>query len=128
MRVLVCGSRDYADTMHVFDTLDNLNRTRGPITCVIHGAGTGADTASMEWAQMEAEHNPYRKIVHHPFVADWHTYGRAAGPMRNQRMIDEGHPDLIVAFPGGAGTRDMVARAKAARLEVIEVPARRKRA
>jgi predicted Rossmann-fold nucleotide-binding protein len=41
--------------------------------------------------------------------------------MRNQRMIDEGKPDLVVAFPGGSGTADMVRRAKRASIEVMEV-------
>jgi UDP-N-acetylmuramoylalanine-D-glutamate ligase len=39
-------------------------------------------------------------------------------------MLDVGKPDLVVAFPGGRGTADMVRRAKEAGVEVIEVPAR----
>lgn len=46
------------------------------------------------------------------------TNGKAAGPIRNQRMLDEGKPDLVVAFPGGRGTADMVRRAKAAGVPV----------
>ena len=46
-------------------------------------------------------------------------------PMRNQRMIAEGAaPDFVIAFPGGLGTADMVERAKAAGVEVIETLAR----
>ena len=44
-----------------------------------------------------------------------------AGHIRNQQMIDEGKPDLVVAFPGGAGTADMIRRAKKHNLKVIEV-------
>lgn len=54
------------------------------------------------------------------FPADWRKYGKSAGPLRNQQMIDEGKPDLVVAFPGGTGTADMVRRAKAAGIRVIE--------
>jgi len=53
--------------------------------------------------------------------AKWSKHGRAAGPIRNQEMIDECKPDLVVAFPGGRGTADMVRRAKAAGIRVIEV-------
>ena len=35
-------------------------------------------------------------------------HGNAAGPIRNQRMLDHGKPDIVVAFPGGSGTADMV--------------------
>src|SRR5262249_16770583 len=42
---------------------------------------------------------------------EWDELGKKAGPLRNQRMLDEGKPDLVVAFPGGGGTKDMVRRA-----------------
>ena len=43
------------------------------------------------------------------------------GHIRNQQMIDEGKPDLVVAFKGGTGTADMVRRAKKHNIKVIEV-------
>ena len=52
------------------------------------------------------------------YPAQWDVYGRRAGPIRNQEMIDEGKPDGVVAFPGGKGTADMVRRAEAAGLKV----------
>lgn len=119
MRILVCGGRDYSDRDHIHNTLCEIDATRGPITCVIHGAATGADHEGMIWAQMMAESG--REIKHAPFAANWKTHGRAAGPMRNARMLEVGKPDLIVAFPGGRGTADMVAKAKAAGVEIIEV-------
>ena len=42
------------------------------------------------------------------FPAEWQRYGRSAGYRRNQRMLDERKPDLVVAFPGGRGTENMV--------------------
>lgn len=112
MRVLVCGGRDYDDRDHVHNTLCELDIERGPITCVIHGCATGADHEGMIWAQMMADSG--RDIVHAPFEPDWHKHGKTAGPIRNQRMLDEGKPDLVIAFPGGRGTADMVSKAKAA--------------
>src|SRR5687767_7065897 len=106
MRVLVCGGRDYNDSDRIFNTLYQIDAERGPITCIIHGCATGADTQGRVWAQ-------HHDRKHVPFRADWNTHGKAAGPLRNARMLDEGKPDLVVAFPGGRGTADMIRRAKA---------------
>jgi hypothetical protein len=121
--ILVCGGRDYDDRDHIFNTLCDVDAKRGPVTHVIHGGATGADSEAMMWAQMMAS-SPARSIVHAPFRADWRGQGKAAGPIRNQRMLDEGKPNLIIAFPGGRGTADMVIRAKSAGVEVIQIAAR----
>jgi len=123
MRVLVCGSRFYTDRDHVHNELCRLDHERGPFTRIIHGGATGADNEAMLWAQMMAESG--RDIKHIPFVAEWFKYGKAvAGSIRNQRMIDEGKPNLVIAFPGGTGTADMKHKARIARIEVIEIAGR----
>lgn len=109
MRVLVCGGRDYADRDALFAAMDRLDRRR-PVSVVIHGAAPGADALAAEWARE-------RGCVIVAYPADW-ARGRAAGPLRNQRMIDDGRPDGVVAFPGRRGTADMVRRALAAGLKV----------
>jgi hypothetical protein len=38
-------------------------------------------------------------------------------------MLNEGRPNLVVAFPGGRGTLDMTTRAKSHNIEVIDVSA-----
>jgi predicted Rossmann-fold nucleotide-binding protein len=113
MRVLVCGGRDYADHDWLFKELDALRVSRG-VTVVISGCAPGADTIGIEWAVA-------RKVEIVRFPADWQKHGRAAGPIRNQRMLNEGRPDLVVAFPGGRGTADMVKRAIAAGVETIRL-------
>jgi len=114
LRVLVCGGRDYDDRDHIWNTLTAIHG-ECKISLVIHGAATGADSEGMLWADCMPG------CKHAPFRADWRTHGKAAGPIRNQRMLDEGRPDLVVAFPGGRGTADMVRRAKAAGIEVREI-------
>jgi len=113
-RVLVCGSREGCGDDLVWNTLCRLDAERGPFSVVIHGAARGADSEAMGWAQALD-----RK--HLPMVADWRTHGKAAGPLRNARMIAEGKPDLVIAFPGGKGTADCVRQARAAGIEIIEV-------
>lgn len=57
-----------------------------------------------------------------PHDALWDLHGAAAGPIRNQSMVDSG-ADLCVAFPlpGSSGTWDCVARADEARIPVVIV-------
>lgn len=112
MRVLVCGGRDYWDWRKVSDTLRNLH-DRTPIDIIIHGCASGADTLAARWAFLAG-------IREYTFDADWETHGRAAGPIRNQRMLDDGRPDLVLAFPGGKGTADMMRRARERGVEVVQ--------
>jgi YspA, cpYpsA-related SLOG family len=111
--VLVCGGRDFTDRETVFGELDRLHRERR-ITLVVHGGAHGADELAGEWASS-------RRIACRVFHADWRAYGKAAGPIRNKQMIDEGRPDLVVAFEGGRGTAGMVSLAREARLEIVVV-------
>src|SRR5262245_41427687 len=101
-RVLVCGGRYYNDRGRVFDVLDALHKQQR-IEIVIQGGATGADELARTWADL----NNVEVATHLP---DWNAHGRAAGPIRNQEMIDVSEPNLAVAFPGGRGTADMVAR------------------
>lgn len=61
-----------------------------------------------------------RGITVEPHPADWKRHGRAAGPIRNQKMLEE-KPEMVVAFPGGKGTADMVKKAGQAGIEVFVV-------
>lgn len=117
MRLLVCGGRNYDDRVRVFRELDALEINEG-VDLVIHGGATGADALASEWAIS-------RCIPERWFAAEWKRFGRPAGPMRNQRMLDEGKPHLVLAFPGGPGTADMVNRAIIAGVEIrrVEGPA-----
>jgi hypothetical protein len=115
MRVLVCGGRDYCDSSRVWGELDVLHRqAKHDCMVVIQGGAHGADQIAREWCVS-------REVRYENYAADWTTHGKAAGPIRNQRMIDKGHPDLVLAFPGGRGTADMVRRAKAAGVNVREL-------
>lgn len=92
------------------DRIDSYTR----ITEVIHGAYRGADTLANEWALQ-------RKRKPNPFPAAWDIHGTAAGPIRNKQMLVEGKPELVVAFPGRHGTKDMKIQADNAGIRVIEI-------
>ena len=112
-RVLVCGGRNYNDTARVFAVLDKLHGEAG-VSVVIEGGARGADACGKEWAFR-------RRVECQTFEADWENQGSFAGPARNKRMLDEGRPDLVIAFPGGRGTADMVRKARKAGVEVVEI-------
>lgn len=107
MKVLVCGGRDYADKEFVFETLDSIPG----ITTIIHGAATGADSLGALWATEKGI-----RVLAVP--ANWKEYGKSAGPIRNREMLKL-EPDLVVAFPGGKGTKDMMQVARKAGIKTI---------
>jgi len=115
MRILVTGGRSYADRDAVWSALDRVHAKRG-LTCVIHGAATGADEHARAWCIA-------RRIPMEVYPANWRPVvgggiDRSAGPRRNADMLERGRPDGVVAFPGGTGTADMVRRAEAAGIKV----------
>lgn len=112
-KVLVCGGRDYDDRDRVFAALDFVRSDVGEMT-VIQGGARGADALAREWCANQ----PSIHMVNEP--ADWNAQGKSAGPIRNQRMLDEHKPDVVITFSGGRGTADMVRRARAAGVPVIE--------
>jgi hypothetical protein len=112
-RVLVCGGRDYADEARVFAVLDKFHAEAG-IDLIIEGGARGADHLAADWAFQ-------RGVNRDRYNADWEAYGRMAGGIRNKQMLDEGNPDLVIAFPGGSGTRNMIRQARKAGVEVIEI-------
>ena len=116
MRVLVCGGRDFDDVELMISVLDRLH-TEKPFTMLIHGNARGADRIADDWASC-------RGVPREPYgipQGEWDEIGKKAGPLRNQRMLDEGNPDLVVAFPGGGGTKDLVSRAVKAHVPLHEV-------
>jgi hypothetical protein len=112
MRVLVCGGRDFTDSTFVDFVLDSIHAKK-PITLVIHGCAQGADTLGEKWAARQ------ETVTSFGVPADWKKHGQRAGPVRNRLMLTLGKPDLVVAFDGGAGTRDMTTAATAAGVKVL---------
>ena len=124
-RVIVCGGRTYGLDMFggiigdvqklVDEILDEYigSASEGVWPVLVHGGAPGADQLADEWSSGS-------DVLVEVHKADWDRHGRAAGPIRNQEMADAG-ADLCIAFPGGKGTADMVKRAKAAGIPVLEV-------
>lgn len=112
-RILVCGGRDYADKQKVYKVLDQARDTFKDVT-IIQGAAKGADSLADSWAAD-------RGVRSDSFPADWKRYGKRSGYLRNVQMLNEGKPDIVVAFPGGAGTQMMINLAKSANVAVVMI-------
>lgn len=113
MRVLVCGGRDYSPELVVL-WLDGFDLHGPNLDVIIEGGARGADRGAQMWAKQCS-----KELL--TFPADWEKYGKRAGYLRNVQMLEEGKPDLVVAFPGGKGTAMMVRLAKEKGIEVIEI-------
>lgn len=61
---------------------------------VIEGGATGADSVAWDWIISRTQN----VFVHEQYMADWATFGKRAGFLRNQRMLVEGKPELVLAF------------------------------
>lgn len=124
-RILVCGGRDFEDYELIRNTLEDVVAKRGwvyddeynmPNVVLIHGGAKGADLLADQWGVTN-----WLKIEE--YKADWNTYGKSAGMIRNRQMLEEGKPDLVVAFPTkkSVGTWGMVKIAREAGVEVIVI-------
>ena len=117
--VLVTGSRYWSDRLVIYDILKELPKD----TLIIQGGARGADTLAREVAEelgLEVK----------TFKAEWDKYGKSAGPIRNQKMLDETHPSLVLVFHSdiehSKGTKDMVNRATLAGIPVTVITGRDK--
>jgi hypothetical protein len=106
MKVLVCGGRDYGDEARLRQVLDAMHGVNN-FTCLVNGAGRGADLLAEAWARDN-------EIKYVGIPAEWKKLDKKAGPIRNQRMLDEERPGMAIAFPGNKGTGDMLSRCQAA--------------
>ena len=143
LRVLVCGGRDYGNfaehnldsdplyeqkkleyneiraALHTFSTeqsiLYNPNDNWLPNDIIIiSGGAKGVDSVAIDWAVVNW-------CQFFEFPADWKKYGKAAGHIRNKQMLDEGKPDVVLAFRGGKGTANMIKQAEERGVPVIRV-------
>lgn len=115
MRILVCGDRNWKNKELIEKVLLNIVQSKNESFLIIHGACRGADQLAGEVAEK-------LNINILEFPAQWNKYGNAAGPIRNQKMLDEEKPDLVIAFHNNIsqskGTGDMIKRSKMANIPI----------
>ena len=117
VRVLICGSRFWDNESRIKLVLQSVMRNHS-IVAVIEGEQRGADVQGRDAAKKLG-------IPVLPYPANWLSEGNAAGNIRNRWMLEDGKPDLIIAFhnniENSKGTKDMINISKKAGLPVLLV-------
>jgi hypothetical protein len=99
MELIVSGSRYGVSKEWLEQVLSAVHEGK-PIDVLITGGCSGVDIQAEQWAL--SKHVPVLT-----YKADWTSYGRAAGPIRNRQMLKL-HPEAtVLLFPGGDGTSNM---------------------
>lgn len=106
-RIVVAGSRDYNnydEAKRYIDFYVSVIKNEN-VLIFVSGGCRGADMLGERYAR----DNGY-EIERYP--ADWKTYGKAAGPMRNKKMAQVA--DYVICFWDGIslGTKSMIEYAK----------------
>lgn len=118
MRVLICGGRKWTEyeesRQFVLDTIEGMEDV-----VLITGCAEGADQIAIKLYKENPD--AYKGIRRFPITFEhWKKYGKAAGMIRNMKMLTIGKPDLVIAFPGHNGTNNMKKIARKAGVRVVE--------
>lgn len=116
-RLLVSGGRDFKNHGYVAMILQRLHH-KYSFRVLIHGDATGADALADDWARRNG-------VQPCACAALWNYYEsrgmrKAAGAIRNKAMLAL-QPQLVVGFPGGTGTADMLKAARACEIPTIDL-------
>lgn len=105
------GIPNAAAGFEVFERLDDILDGL-EIDAILSGCARGIDLAGELWAFAQG-------IPVERYQADWAARGKAAGPMRNQAMVDAATHILVIRYPDSRGSADVLRRAKRAELTVV---------
>ena len=103
MKTAIIGTRTFENYTQLCEIIDNLEHKP---TEIISGGAMGADAL----AERYAKENDLPLIV---FKANWEKHGKAAGPFRNQTIVE--NCEQLVAFWDGQskGTNHSIKTARA---------------
>lgn len=95
IRIIIAGGRDFSNYSLLKQSVDTIVKNfHNENLTIISGTARGADTLGEQYA--EEQHLSIRR-----FPADWDTYGKNAGPIRNAQMAtyaSEGAKGILIAF------------------------------
>jgi hypothetical protein len=115
IRIGITGGRDYANEAKVRHVLDLAYSRLEDKMFLVVGCARGADKHARTWAADTLPPDQYEI-----YKADWDTYGKAAGHLRNKEMATSGLK-LLIAFPGGTGTANMKKQCADLGIKILEI-------
>ena len=110
--VVVTGGRDFEDVAFIENCLDDFHEAN-TIVALFHGAANGVDTICGSWAWKNG-------LAMFECKANWKTYPKAAGPIRNHWMKDFSGASHLLAFPGKKGTAHMIEACRKHGMVIVE--------
>ena len=109
VKLAIVGSRNFTSYAFLNDNINRLIKENNwNVTHVVSGGAKGADSLAELWAKL----HKVPTIIH---PADWDTYGKQAGYIRNKLIVADA--DVVVAFwdlksPGTKHSIDLAAEMK----------------
>lgn len=87
------------------------------LTAIVSGGDRGADTLAERYAR---EHN-LKMII---YLSEWNRYGRAAGPIKNKLIINDGDATITFWDQEDRGTNHAISLTRNAgkKLKIVVVP------
>lgn len=113
MRLLVCGGRHFDDAVLVEAELTAFHAAT-PISVVIHGGLPCIGMPVESWARRNKVH-----VVRYP--ANF-SLGKSGDSLRDAFMLGDSRADMLLIFPGGRRTAELLREAE--RKQVPVIPAR----
>jgi len=103
MKLIIAGSRSITDYKHVKEAViaSGLWKKYGKSLEIVCGMASGVDWLGKEFAEKNG-------LILHKFPADWKTFGKSAGYIRNKQMAE--FADCLIAVYDGKskGTKHMI--------------------
>ena len=110
MKIIIAGSREFDNYELLKEKVDYYTQNKSHVE-IVSGCARGADKLGEKYAKE-------RGWQIHEFPAEWKRYGKKAGMIRNQKMVE--FADGLICFWNGEsrGAKDVINRAEKAGIKV----------
>lgn len=111
MRTIIAGTRIIDDYEFLCSVMDDLSWAPTAVLC---GCANGVNANGKRWAidnDVKVEF----------YLANWQRFEKAAGPMRNSKMVANAEALVLIWDGKSKGSADVLAKAKAKGLLIKEV-------
>lgn len=89
MKLAIVGSTNFNDYEYFCQKLEENFNMQDEVEEIVSGGARGADSLAKRYAFENS-------ITYVEYPAEWHIYGKAAGPVRNRQIVDRA--DVVIAF------------------------------